>query len=173
MDENCINCRNIKINIIQTPIEENRVSPQDGSVLTDDQLDDIIKTIKRDHPNDGNILICGHLRGKGVNVTRQAVSDSIHHTDHENFVARRRMVVKRRVYTAPHPNHVWHIDGHHKLIRWRFIIHGSIDGFSCTITYLACSNNNRSNTALQLFTEGVGRFGLPNHVRSDYGGENV
>ena len=37
---------------------------------------------------------------------------SIHRTDHENVVARR----------APHPNYVWHIDGHHKLgVLWSMV----------------------------------------------------
>ena len=35
-----------------------------------------------------------------------------------------------------------HIDGHHKLINWRFVIHGGIDGFSRSIVYLKCSPNN-------------------------------
>ena len=29
-----------------------------------------------------------------------------------------------------------HIDGNHKLIRWGFVIHGGIDGFSRKIMYL-------------------------------------
>ena len=39
-----------------------------------------------------------------------------------------------------------HIDGHHKLIRWRFVIHGGIDGFSRCIVFLQCSTNNKSET---------------------------
>ncbi len=124
----------------------------------------MIRAIKRDHPNDEERLVCGHLRARGLKVPLQAVRDSIHRTDHENVVARRCNVVSRRVYIAPHPNYVWHIDGHHKLIRWRFVIHGSIDGFSRTITYLACTNNNRSETVLQFFTDSINHFGVPNHV---------
>ena len=29
------------------------------------------------------------------------------------------------------------VDGHHKLIRWRFITHGGIDGFSRLVVYLS------------------------------------
>lgn len=36
-----------------------------------------------------------------------------------------------------------HLDGHHKLIRWRFVIHGAIDGYSRVVVFLRCNTNNR------------------------------
>ena len=66
-----------------------------------------------------------------------------------------------------------HIDGNHKLIRWRFVLHGGIDGFSRTIVYLACSDNNRADTVLSLFVEASQQFHLPRRVRCDHGTENV
>lgn len=77
------------------------------------------------------------------------------------------------MYSVPFPNSLWHIDGHHKLVRWRFVIHGAIDGFSRTIVFLKCSDNNRASTVLSLFQESVSCFGLPERVRTDHGGENV
>ena len=70
------------------------------------------------------------------------------------------------------PNSVWHIDGHHKIVRWRFVIHGGIDGFSRTVVFLKCSDNNRAST-VNLFQESASRFGLPDRVRTDHGRENV
>lgn len=68
---------------------------------------------------------------------------------------------------------MWHIDGHHKLIRWRFVTHGRIDGFYRTIVYLRCTGNNRAVTVMHAFMNGVTSYGVPETVRSDLGGENV
>ena len=68
--------------------------------------------------------------------------------------------------------HFRHIDGNHKLIRWRFVIHGGIDGYSRKIVYLHCSNNNKALTVLYLFQKAVEEHGLPSRVRSDMGVEN-
>ena len=61
------------------------------------------------------------------------------------------------------------IDGHHKLIQWRFGIHGAINGYSTMIVYLHCSDNNRVYTVLKPFEETVEENGLPSRVRSDMG----
>ena len=65
-----------------------------------------------------------------------------------------------------------HCDGNHKLIKWRLVIHGGIDGYSRTIVYLKCANNNRAQTVLESFTEAVSDYGLPAKVRTDLGREN-
>ena len=66
-----------------------------------------------------------------------------------------------------------HTDGHHKLIRWRFVTHAGIDGYSRLIVFMKCSTNNRASTVLDQFLKGVQCFGLPSRVRSDFGRENV
>ena len=64
-------------------------------------------------------------------------------------------------------------DGNHKLIRWRMVVHGGIDGYTRMIVYLGCSTNNQATTVYRLFIAAAERFGLPSRVRSDFGGENI
>ena len=77
----------------------------------------IFSSIKCDHPNDDEMMQ-GHLLRVGLKIKRQDVRDSIHRVDGENTAQRRSRTIQRRVYSTEHPNSVWHIDGHHKLIRW-------------------------------------------------------
>lgn len=108
--------------------------------ITDAELDLQIEAIKKLHPNDGERLMIGHLRSHGIFVPQSRIRASIHRVDPVNTAIRRRVTV-RRVYYAEGPNSVWHI-GHHKLIRWHFVTHGGIDGYSRTVVYLRCSGNN-------------------------------
>ena len=79
-----------------------------------------------------------------------------------------------RTYSVPSPNSLWHIDGNHKMIKWRLVIHGSIDGYSRLITFLHCYGyNNRASTVFPLFRTACDEYGIPSRVRTDKGGENV
>lgn len=80
--------------------------------------------------------------------------------------------ILRRVYRVPWINSLWHLDGHHKLIRWKIVIHGAIDGFSRMITFCRASDNNRAETVGQAFKEAVHEYGWPSRVRADQGKEN-
>eukprot|EP00794_Sanderia_malayensis_P020717 gene20717-22750_t len=77
-----------------------------------------------------------------------------------------------RVYNVPAPNCLWHIDTNHKLIAWRFLFHGCIDGYSRTIIYVKCTDNNLASTAAKYFIDGVSEYGFPSRVRGDCGVEN-
>ncbi len=106
-------------------------------------------------------MLQGHLLQKRIKVQRN------------KFVMRRSDVIRRRVYSNPHPNAVWHVDGNHKMIRWRLVIHAGIDGFSRCVVYLKCSFNNCATSVLDVFLKGISEFGIPFSVRSDHGGENI
>lgn len=154
-------------------LEEYDIPKDDRTDISANQLDDIVKEIKTNFPNDGEVMLKGHVLSQGIKVSRSSLRAAIHRVDHENTVRRSSNVVNRRVYHAEQPNYVWHIDGMHKLIRWRLVIHAGVDGFSRTIVYMHAADNNRAATVLEQFLKGVSLFGLPTHVRSDHGGENV
>ena len=71
------------------------ISSDDRSHLSDVELDDLICSLKKDHPNDGEVLIQGHLVRMKIRVPRQALCQSIHRVDHANVVLCRRLVVRR------------------------------------------------------------------------------
>ena len=81
--------------------------------------------------------------------------------------------IYRTTYSVAGPNYLWHIDGHHKLIKWCLVTHGGIDGFSRLITYLQISDNNKAETVTECFLRATHEFGVPSRVRSDHGIENV
>lgn len=143
------------------------------SSITDAQLDAEVQKVKLDHPNDGEIMVAGHLLKEGVKVQRARLRASIHRVDPYGVKERQSVAIRRRQYHTDSPNSVWHIDGHHKLIKWRLVTHGGIDGYSRLITYLLCSSNNRADTVVGSFRSAVAQYGLPRKVRSDHGGENI
>ena len=149
------------------------IDPCKFSLISESDLDDVIKDIKVSHPSSGEVMMQGHLMHRGIKVPREKLRSAIHRVDHDNTVNRRTSVIRRRVYSTHCPNSVWHIDGNHKMIRWRMIVHAGVDGYSRLITYIKCANNNLASTVLEVFLHGVLVYGLPEGVRSDHGGENI
>ena len=146
---------------------------QKYSDISVNDLDLKVRSIKSTHPNDGEVMLAGHLLSQGIRVQREKLRASIHRVDPTGTAERRSVAVRRRVYHVDAANDVWHIDGNHKLIRWRMVVHGGIDGYSRLITFLQCHTDNRSDSVLAAFMSGVHRYGLPKKVRTDHGGENI
>ena len=121
----------------------------------------------------GYSMVRGHLRSMGINVQRERIRASISRVDPINCRLRWATVVSRRAYSVPGPHSLWHIDGHHSLITWGFIIHGCIDGYSCLICFLKCSTNNRKETVEDLFLQSVEKYFWPSRMQTNHEGENV
>lgn len=142
------------------------------STLTDVALDERVQAINSRHTDAGYRMVSGILRSDGIVVQRERVRQSLRRIDPAGSQRRLARALHRRVYSVPSPNALWHIDGNHKLVRWRFVIHGGIDGFSRLVVFLHAASNNLARTVLQCFCEAVDQYGLPSRVRSDLGGEN-
>ena len=84
--------------------------------------------------------------------------------DPEGTALRTQNILHQREYRVQGPNNLWHIDGNRKLIRWRIVIHGGIDGYSRVPVFLHASDNNHAITVLQSFLNGVQLYDLPSRV---------
>lgn len=140
--------------------------------ISDNDLKKAIQDIKENHPHAGEVYLLGHLRSRDIYVPRSRLRDFIHAVDQAGISMRQSSVINRRVYWSPCPNFVWHLDGLHKMVRWKFVVHGGIDGYSRLIVFLSCATNNRALTVLEQFNTAVEHYGWPLHVRTDHGGEN-
>ena len=143
------------------------------TIISDIDLQQQVAGIKAEFENTGERMVIGILRSRGIHVPRHRVRDVIHRIDPINTALRWRAMHPRYQYDVPGPNALWHIDGLHKLIRWGFVVHGGIDGFSRLVVFLKCATNNRAETVMSTFMDGTRRYGIPSRVRSDHGGENA
>ena len=186
--------RRAELNLLTDPLR----------TLNDEQLKDILREIRREHPNLGQTMMLGLVRAQGYYVSRARLRDAVQQIDPLSTALRWHAITHRRQYRVPSPNSLWHIsicigiergnfcsigqiishvmpsetllfsiDGHHKLVRWKLLTHGGIDGFTRLIVYLQCSTNNSAETVYRAFLSAVNQYGLPSRVRSDQGTENT
>ena len=97
------------------------------SDISDQQVDEIITNYISGHGSTtGEVYLRGHFRALGYNIQRKRMRESLNRVDPRNTALRWGALVSRRKYFVPWPNSLWHMDGHHSLIRWGFVIHGSV-----------------------------------------------
>ncbi|CAB1345038.1 unnamed protein product, partial [Coregonus sp. 'balchen'] len=139
--------------------------------MSDLALDEKIKDLVNDKL--GPEAVRAQIRALGIRVQRHRVRDSLHRVNLRAAAVRAMsQMLHRRSYRVAGPNSLWHLDGNHKLIRWRIVIHGGIDGYSHFVVFLRASSNNRSTTVMDCFMNAVSRYGVPSRVRTDHGGKN-
>lgn len=141
--------------------------------ISDKELGEEIKSIRENFQECGEHMVIGILRSKGFFLPRHRVKNFIGDHDPVSVLLHWTQATVQRKYNVPGPNALWHIDGLHKLIRWGFVVHGSIDGYLGMITFLKCSIDDNAATILDNFIEATRKYGLPSRVHSDRGSENV
>ena len=87
--------------------------------LSDEELDEVVKDVKRDFVQSGYRMVVGVLRSRGLKIQERRVMESLRRVDTEGVLMRslQLRLINRREYTVYGPNALWHIDTNHKLIR--------------------------------------------------------
>lgn len=161
------------------------------STISNAELDGLIAMLRNSYIRAGITILDGMLRQLGYRIPRSRIRESLLRIDPVQRVFER-IRIRRRVYSVPGPNSLWHHDGQHGtlnciinkllhhytesllgLIRWGIVIHGFIDGYSRLITGLRASNNNLGDTVLDLFLQAANVYGVPSRLRGDHGVENI
>ena len=141
--------------------------------IDEETLNNCVENLGNEFLHCGERMLNEILKSHGIYVQRSRLRECLLQVDLEGVKSRKKKRLHRRIYNTQGANHLWHIDTSHKLIRWCFIITGVIDGFSRLPVALTCTNNNKAETVLTCFLDGVKEYGVPLRVRSDIGLENV
>ena len=148
-----------------------------GNLVDDGVLDTIIRNEVTTSMSLVGYRQMAHViaRKYGINIPQERVRRSLLRIDPEGVEFRSRNVVRRRIYCSRGPFHIVHIDGHDKLKKWGFAIHGGIDGFSRRILWLKVSTtNNDPLVVANFFLEFPKKYKTaPNILRFDRGRENI
>ena len=85
-------------------------SPQ--SAISDNELDDLVIRLRRHFRRAGVTMLDGMLRRLGYRIPRERIQQSLVRIDPVQRVFQR-IQIRRRVYSVPGPNSLWHHDGQH------------------------------------------------------------
>lgn len=104
------------------------------SDISDNDLDKLLREYKAERPESGIAYGIGYLRRRNFRIQRDRVAKALKRIDRVGAVLREKRHIRRRKYRRRRPNNMWHMDGHHKLIRWGVVIHGLIDGYCRSVS---------------------------------------
>ncbi|KAF5347492.1 hypothetical protein D9758_015069 [Tetrapyrgos nigripes] len=167
-------------NTLSRYLKQYNINSHKFSNISDSDLDTIVRDFRVHHPQAGVRYLRSHLRNNhSLRIQRLRVQESIDRVDPLGQVLRHYTATRRRRYKVSRPNALWHMDGHHKLIKWGLLFMASLmdfvercDNSQRIIVGLRASTSNSASTVLDVFIKAVERYDLPSRVRGDRGGEN-
>jgi hypothetical protein len=118
-----------------------------------DDVDRIIEEFVLGHPKVGETQIIGHVKGnynyKGSRAQFRASIGRVCGVELQERTTQFGKRIIRRVYDIKGPHLLWHLDGWHKLIRYRMVVFGCIDGGTRALVYASINNNNRATNHMR------------------------
>ena len=135
-------------------LQEAGITLNGNSNISDTELDIIVRCYQESNPNCGKALLSGYLCSRGIFVQRRRIRESVCRIDPLRQRVRWSPAITQRVYQPTA----------HSLVRWRFIVHAGVDGFSRMLVFLQCSTNNRADTIFSAFKSAIKDYGVPSRV---------
>jgi len=91
--------------------------------ISDDELIQKIIKLRGGNRRGGWRMLSGALKAHGIYVPYRRLRLALYVSDPGGAVLRRvaNNLHRRRKYSVPGPNSLWHMDGYHKLIRWNIV----------------------------------------------------
>jgi hypothetical protein len=107
--------------------------------ISDKELDNLVRQYRQENPGGGRAYIIRRLRAAhSLHVQCHCVIASMTSIDRLGQGLREQVGKKkeRTHYHVPRPNHLWHFDGHHKMITWGIVIHVVADGYCVKFVHI-------------------------------------
>jgi hypothetical protein len=93
-------------------------------------------------------------------ISRTMIHEDLRIVDAEGLEIRRARKLQRRIFHSAGPDQVWSLDGHDKLKRWGFAIHGCCDGYSRYAIWLRVGySNNDPRYILSYYLDAIEDIG--------------
>lgn len=125
------------------------------SDISDDKLDIILTAYRTQKPGLAIWYILGFLRSLGVQIQCERICLSLRRIDGLVQALQNHEAIDDHLYSVPRSNYLWHLDGHHKLILWGFLIHSIIDRNNHTVCLILAHSGSAQEICEWLMMTGI------------------
>ncbi|XP_041481276.1 uncharacterized protein LOC121428592 isoform X1 [Lytechinus variegatus] len=111
----------VSVRTVERRLRAYHINLREYAEISEEALDDEVRRVVGDNPLLGPNAVCARLDGIVVHIQRRRVRESMLRT-YPQYAAVRALNprLQRRTYRVAAPNSLWHVDGNHKLIRYRY-----------------------------------------------------